>query len=300
MADTARPCSIAVLGLGPMGVAIAGATSRAGHHVTAWNRTPRTPTEHGLDASPGVVLASTPEQAAAGADVIVICVRDHRASRQLLRTVSPVVGRAVVVDVSTGTPAQTIESATEASGLGVRYVTGAVMVPTSMVGGPESLALYAGAPLDIDDLAPFFEAMAGVSDVLGEDHGVPPALDLAMLDVYFAGMYAFLHSAALAEAHGVDPARYLPYAEGIIDTLRGTIPELTTAIQQRTYDSGEARLDMCLGFLEHIVTTSDDVGLRPGIAALVRDASAAALERWPGATDWDVVAEDLRPTPSPS
>lgn len=277
-----------------MGAAIARALASSGHRVVAWNRTERSLLDHGLADVRGIDLAASPAAAVSRAHVVVICVRDHAASGELVRQIAPAVGDAVVVDVSTGTPAEAVASAADAARLGVRYVTGAVMVPTSMVGTEQCLTLYAGAPDDIRDARPIMEALGGVGDVVGHDHAVPPALDLAMLDVYFAGMYAFLHSAALAEAHGVDPARYLPYAEGIVDTLRGTLPELTVAIQQRTYDSGEARLDMCLSFLEHIVATSRESGLRPGIAALVRDETAASLQRHPAGTDWDVVAEGLR------
>ncbi|OWY63051.1 oxidoreductase, partial [cyanobacterium TDX16] len=204
-----------------------------------------------------------------------------------------VLGDAVLVNVSTGTPAEAEASAQHADRLGVRYVTGAVMVPTPMVGTDECVVLYAGDPRDLELASPVMAALGGTSDVVGEDHAVPPALDLAMLDVYFAGMYAFLHSAALADAHGIDPTRYLPYAEGIVATLGGTLPDLTDAITRRTYDGGEARLDMCLAFLEHIVRTSEQTGIDPGLAAVVRDASLSAMDRWPGSTDWDVVAEDL-------
>lgn len=293
MTTSTRPTSLAILGLGPMGAAIGRSVAQAGHDLIAWNRTERTLAEHGLAGAGRVRLAESPGQAVAGADAVVICVRDHAASRPLVSEIASAVGGAVVVNLSTGTPAEAAASAAMAAGAGVRYVTGAVMVPTSMVGSDACLVLYAGASDDVRAVMPLLGAIGGVSDVVGEDHAVPPALDLAMLDLYFAGMYAFLHSAALAEAHGIDPARYLPYAEGIVDTLRRSLPELATAIQRRTYDGGEARLDMCLSFLEHIVATSAEVGVPPGIAATVRDASATAMERWPGDTDWDVVAEDL-------
>ncbi len=295
MNNSTRPSTVAILGLGPMGVAIARCVAAAGHRVVVWNRTARPLTHYGLDTAGDVEMATSAPAAAGGADVVVICVRDHEASRDLVEQIASTAADAVVINVSTGTPVETVESAGRARALGLRYVTGAVMVPTPMVGGDQCLILYAGSADAVHMTEPLRLALGGTSDVVGEDHAVPPALDLAMLDVYFAGMYAFLHSAALASAHGIEPSRYLSYAEGIVDTLRGTLPGLTEAIQRRAYDSGEARLDMCLAFLEHIVTTSSDAGIDPGIAALVRDASAQAMSRWPGSTDWDVVAEDLLP-----
>jgi 3-hydroxyisobutyrate dehydrogenase-like beta-hydroxyacid dehydrogenase len=283
---------IAILGLGPMGAAIARSLTAAGQRVAAWNRSSRDLDDIGGD--PALLhLAASPEAAIVDARLVVVCVRDHAASRELVERIGPGIGHTVLVNLSTGTPDEAAESAARATAGGVRYVTGAVMVPTSMVGSDECTVLYAGRPSDLSEVEPLMAAMGGTSDIVGDDHGVPPALDLAMLDVYFAGLYAFLHSAALAGTHGIDPQRYLPYAENIVDTLRGSLPALGDAIERRSYDSGDARLDMCLAFLEHIVAASTEAGIDPGIAGLVRDASARAMSRWPASTDWDVVAEEL-------
>ncbi|WP_205473395.1 NAD(P)-binding domain-containing protein [Nocardioides sp. SYSU D00038] len=298
--DPQSPHTIAVLGLGAMGVAIAEAVARAGHRVRAWNRSPR-----GFEGDDGgrVEVAATVAEAVAGADVVVVCVRDHPAARELLAAVAAVPGPTgegrVVLNVSTGSPAEAVETAAQAGDLGLRYVTGAVMVPTPMVGSADCVVLYAGAAADLAVLGPLQEALGGHADATGADHAVPPALDLAMLDIYFSGMYAHLHATALAAAHGIPAARFLPYADGIVETLRGSLAGLSDAVVRRTYETGEARLDMCLAFLDHIVSASHEAGLPAGPAGLVRDASARALEAWPGSTDWDVVAEGLTPSAAP-
>ncbi|WP_037139598.1 NAD(P)-binding domain-containing protein [Rhodococcoides fascians] len=79
MTDT----TVAVLGLGPMGSAIARAISARGHRVRAWNRTAKTFPELGLEHS-AVELRDSPQEALDGADLIVLCVRDHNASRDVL------------------------------------------------------------------------------------------------------------------------------------------------------------------------------------------------------------------------
>ena len=285
------PRTIAVLGLGPMGSAIAAAAITRGHRVAAWNRTPKTLGDLGFEPNAAVTLASTPRAAVSDADLVVVCVRNHEASRLLLDQIARESKGPVVVNVSTGTPVEAVDSATHAVQLGVRYVTGAIMVPTPMVGTDDCFVIYAGASEDLAEASYFFDVMNGTSDVIGDDHAVPPALDLAMLDIYFSGMYAHLHATALARAHGIQASRFLPYAQGITDTLRASLPDLTTAIERRRYDAGEASLEMCLSFLEHIVKSSRDAGIDPAIAELVRTASARAMRRWPGNTDWDVVAE---------
>lgn len=293
MTETIELPTIAVLGLGAMGAAIARAASAKGHRVTAWNRTPRSFDELGLDPASGIELARTVRDCVAGVDLIVVCVRDHRASRAVLGQIAGTRSGSVVVNVSTGTPAEALDSAAHARELGLRYVTGAVMVPTPMVGTEECFVIYAGSSTDLAEVAPLFDALQGTSDVVGDDHAVPPALDLAMLDIFFTGMYAHMHATALAASHGVDPARFLPYARGIVSTLGASLSGVTSSVQERRYDGGEARLDMCLSFLEHIVASSREAGIDAGLAEQVRDASARASSRWSGRTDWDVVAEDF-------
>ncbi|WP_020112347.1 imine reductase family protein [Rhodococcus sp. 114MFTsu3.1] len=277
--------STAILGLGAMGEAITRAAAAKGHHLRAWNRTPRT--IDGID----VEMSATVEDSTRNADIVVVCVRNHEISRTVIDRIPATNTSGVLINFSTGTPTDTVDSAALAAARGVRYVTGAMMVPTSMVGTEHCSALYAGAEEDFTAAQPILDALGGSSDIVGNDHSTPPALDLAMLDIYFSGMYAYLHAAALAAAHGVEPAAFLPYARGIVDTLGGSLPASTTSLRHRRYDQGDARLDMCLSFLTHIVESSHQAGIDPGLAEHVRAASARALDHWPAATDWDVVAE---------
>ena len=283
--------TIAILGLGPMGAAIAAAADAQGYRVVAWNRTPRTREEIGLASASRVRVTSSPSAAVRDADLVVLCVRNHGASRNLLDQIAPAAEGRPVVNVSTGTPSDALATAAHAAHLGMRYVTGAVMVPTPMVGTDDCFVIYAGNAADLADAECLFDALQGTSDVVGDDHAVPPALDLAMLDIYFAGMYAHFHATALANAYGIEPARFLPYARGIVDTLGGSLAGLTTAVERRRYDTGEASVEMCLSFLTHIVSASRDAHIDPGLAELVRAASARAAERSPASIDWDVVAE---------
>lgn len=285
------PRRVAVLGLGAMGAALARALEAAGHDVVVWNRSPKDLAALGLRQAHG---ESDPATAVRGAEVVVVCVLDHQASRAVIEQISAAVAPGTpLVNLSTGTPDQAAESAAAAAALGLSYVTGAVMVPTPMVGTPDNLVLYAGPGAVVAAARPVLESLGGAVEVLGEDHALPPVLDLAMLDVYFAGMYAFLHSAALARAHGVEPSAYLPYATGVLSTLSASLPGLAGAYESHTYDSGEATIEMCLSFLDHIVATSEAAGVDARLPRVVRDATRAEADRRPRGIDWDVVAEGL-------
>ena len=77
MNDTNTIKTICVLGLGAMGTAIARALVADGHQVRVWNRTPKTLQDLGIDASLELDIADSPTAAVSGADLAVVCVRDH-------------------------------------------------------------------------------------------------------------------------------------------------------------------------------------------------------------------------------
>ncbi|WP_353950734.1 NAD(P)-binding domain-containing protein [Knoellia sp. S7-12] len=288
------PVNVAVLGLGPMGIALARTLLAAGQQVTVWNRSPKDLEPLGLR---GANLAEHPADAVADADTVVVCLRDHTASREVIDAMRSRLGQqTTVLNLTTGSPDEAVASANHAAAQGIAYITGAIMVPTPLIGEEDSLILYAGVEADFAAAAPTIRALGGVADLVGTDHARPPVLDMAMLDIYFAGMYAFLHSAAMARAHGIEPSSYLPYADGIVRTLGSSLSDLATSYETHDYSGGEGRLDMCLSFLRHIVTTSEGAGVDAALPRLIRDVTEMQMGRVDPGTDWNVVAEGFMRT----
>lgn len=94
----------AFLGLGVMGAPMAGHLARAGHDVTVWNRTPAKAqawrADHDGDA------ADTPQDAAAGADIVFMCLGDDPDVRAVADQVLPVMKTgAALVDHTTASAA---------------------------------------------------------------------------------------------------------------------------------------------------------------------------------------------------
>src|SRR5690606_20876586 len=70
--ETQSPLRVAFLGLGVMGFPMAGHLAKAGHEVTVYNRTPAK--AEAWVAEFGGKSASTPREAAAGAQIVFCCV----------------------------------------------------------------------------------------------------------------------------------------------------------------------------------------------------------------------------------
>jgi 3-hydroxyisobutyrate dehydrogenase-like beta-hydroxyacid dehydrogenase len=95
---------VAFVGLGVMGHPMAGHLVRAGHEVTVWNRSPMR-AESWLGDHPGAAVVATAREAAAVADIVLMCVGDDASVLAVLEGADGVLDGAsagsVVVDHTT-------------------------------------------------------------------------------------------------------------------------------------------------------------------------------------------------------
>ncbi len=283
---------VAVIGLGPMGAALARALLGAGISTTVWNRTASRTESLAVD---GAAVASSPSDAFAAADLVLMCLRDHDIARDVLGDVdaSAYAGRAVV-NLTSATPEEARASADWAAERGVTYLTGAIMVPTPMIGNPEALILYAGDHAVFARHEATLRVLAGHGDHLGENHGLAPVYDVAMLEIFFAAMTSFLHAAALVNSHGVDAKTFLPYAQQIVSILPDTINGLAGDVDRGEYPGEEDNIAMEVAFLDHIVAASQASRLDSRLPELMRDLGRRAVDSGSGAQGWSAVVEVLR------
>lgn len=152
--------SVAFLGLGTMGAAMAANLARAGHPVTAWNRTPDRARE--LDDF-GVRRAASPAEAVLSADLAVVCVSDTPDVESVLFGPGGVAEGAnpglLVIDCSTISPSATRD-------FGARLAERDVaLVDAPVSGGSEgarnaTLTIFAGGTDDdVAHARPILEAM---------------------------------------------------------------------------------------------------------------------------------------------
>src|SRR4029077_4108196 len=151
---------VAFLGLGTMGSAMAANLARAGFAVTGWNRTPGRALDLG---SLGVASAETPAAAAAGADIVVICVSDTPDVETVLFGPDGVVDGArpgtLVIDCSTIAPSGSWDFAARLAERGLR------MVDAPVSGGSEgarnaTLTIFVGGDAaDVEHARPVLTAI---------------------------------------------------------------------------------------------------------------------------------------------
>lgn len=203
---------VAFLGLGIMGRPMAANLVKAGHGVTVWNRTAGKTVE-------GARLAASPAQAAAGAEVVWLCVSDTAAVDNVLfgpEGVEDALGEGMIVaDSSTISPARTLEIAERLAEKGVAHVD--APVTGSKIGAESAQLIFiaGGEEAAIARLEPLFSAMGRAVKHMG-GHSMGQAAKLAMnlqIALIFEG---FAEGLALATKLGVEPAR-------LVDLIQSTM-----------------------------------------------------------------------------
>jgi 3-hydroxyisobutyrate dehydrogenase-like beta-hydroxyacid dehydrogenase len=285
------PTDITVIGLGAMGRAVAAAFLAAGRRTTVWNRTP---SRAGDLVAAGARHAATVADALEASPVAVVCVLDPAAVEQLLDRAGDRIGTATIINVTSSTPEHARAFAARVTAAGGRYLDGKIMVPTTVVGTEDALVLYSGDPTVFTEHVDTLRALGGKADHLGDDPGAAAIYDLAMLDIYFTGMAAFLHASALVGADGVSSTSFLPYAQLLLDVLRATFPGLAAEVDAGEHAGDEDNLEMEQAFLDHIVTASAGRGVNTSVPATPKALVDAAIRAGHGRDSFSRVIDVLR------
>ncbi|RII13849.1 3-hydroxyisobutyrate dehydrogenase [Streptomyces sp. YIM 130001] len=268
----ARPSTVTVLGLGPMGRALAAAFLDAGLDVTVWNRTPGRDREL---VERGATGADSAEAAVAASGLTVVCVVDYDAADAVLRRapVADALKGRTVVNLCADTPGRARDTAVWAAEHGVRYLDGAIMTPTTTIGTPHAVFLHSGPRELYDEHRAVLDLLGGTHTHLGTDIGRAAAYDVALLDIFWTAMSGYAHALALAKAEGVSARELAPFAQGIGAILPPLFEELATDVDDGSFSGEGNPITSAVSTMAHVVSLSEAHGID---AAVMRAAEGQA------------------------
>ncbi|MEW2252736.1 NAD(P)-binding domain-containing protein [Streptomyces sp. NPDC006975] len=257
---THDPATVTVLGLGPMGRALAGAFLAAGFATTVWNRTP------GRDAdllARGAHAAATAREAVAASALTVVCVVNYDASDAILREddVTAALKGRTVVNLSADIPARARDTAAWAERHGIRYLDGAIMTPAPSIGTPDAVFLHSGPREVYDEHRPVLAALGGTHTHLGENPSRAAVYDIALLDVFWTAMAGYAHALAVARAEGVSGRELAPFAQGIAAILPPLFEEFAGDADDGTYSGAINPITSAASTMTHVVHASEAHGI---------------------------------------
>jgi 3-hydroxyisobutyrate dehydrogenase-like beta-hydroxyacid dehydrogenase len=213
MTGTGTPTGF--IGLGLMGGPMAANVARAGFPLTVWNRTPS-------KCEPlrelGAQVATEAADVAAASDVVITMVSDDAALEDLLFGAGAVAAAlrpgAVVVDMSTTTPASMESVAATLAERGARLVDAPVFGSTEPATTGDLWAVVGAEPDDLARVRPQLDAMCGTVFPMGPV-GAGSLMKVSG-NLVVTGMIALLaESLTLGSRGGIDPRAMLEVLDAI-------------------------------------------------------------------------------------
>lgn len=281
---------VGFIGLGQMGIGMAGNLLKAGHDLRVYNRTPEKAKP--LEAD-GAQLAATPAQAADGADVVITMVADDDALESI------VLGETgLLAGQGKGTihiSASTISVALSQRLTEAHAAAGQTFVSAPVFGRPDAaatarLAIVAAGPADAVALCkPLFEAMGQRLFVIGTE---PQTANLVKLSGNFliASVIESLGEAiALVGKAGVDRHDYV---ELLTSTLFGAPVYKTYGglIAERKFKPAGFAAKLGLKDIRLALAAGEAMKVPLPVASLLRDRLLALLADGGQDLDWAAVS----------
>jgi 3-hydroxyisobutyrate dehydrogenase len=212
--------AIAFLGTGLMGAALAEAAAKRGDRVSAWNRSAAK--AKALEQF-GVRVAATVEDAVVGAERVHVMLADDVAVDAVLEAAVNSLGKALVIDHSTTSPAGTTSRAKRLEARGIGFLHAPVFMTPKMCREAGGMMLVAGPAALFARAEGALAAMTGRVEYLGERRDLAAANKLfgnamiitlcgGLADVYaMAGSLGIEARDAHALFHKFNPTGVLTY-----------------------------------------------------------------------------------------
>lgn len=258
--NTVEKTSLALLGLGAMGAALARTWLAAGHPLTVWNRTPA---RAAALAAEGASTADSAAEAVAAHTLVVVCLLDDASVEKVLAG-TDLAGKDLV-NLTTGTPAEARARADWARRRGARYLDGGIMAVPPMIGVPEAggYVFYSGSREVFARHGDTLRVPAGTAYV-GEDAGFAALHDVALLSAMYGMFAGTAHAFALIRKEDIDPTAFAPLLADWLVAMAPAVHETARRLRSGDY-TGEvvSSLAMQVAGTPTFLDTAGEQGVSP-------------------------------------
>lgn len=275
---------VTVLGLGPMGHAIAQAFVTAGHPTTTWNRSTSRPTPDGTTR-----LFDAPE-AVTASKIVVVCLLDYDAARSVLTPLADALAGRLVVNLTSGSPDAARKLASWAAAHDIAYADGAIMTPTMTIGTPAAVILHSGHSTDV------LAALGGTRTYLGPEPGRAAAFDVALLDIFWTSVAGVAHGFAMARSENITATELAPLARGVSDLLPLIIDDHSTRLEENNHAGDVSNIHSASAGMAHIIETADARGIDASVLKAAHALARQAITAGHGTDDISRLTTELERT----
>jgi 3-hydroxyisobutyrate dehydrogenase-like beta-hydroxyacid dehydrogenase len=281
---------VGFIGLGSMGLPMAGNLLKAGHDLILYNRT-RTRAE-ALE-SEGAKAAESPRGAATGVDVLFTMLADDTAVEGVMfgeqGAIAGLSRSAIHVSMSTIGHALSNRLATEHQARDQVYIAAPVFGRPDAAAAAKLWIVAAGPAEAIERCRPLLEAMGQGLEIVGEEPVKANVVKLAGNFLLASAIEAMGEAFALVRKHDVDPQRFLEIANGRL--IRSPIYEnYGNLIVQERWQPAGFKLRHGLKDVRLALAAAEAVTAPLPLASLIRDHYLSAVARGWADIDWAALA----------
>ncbi|QUQ65052.1 imine reductase family protein [Kutzneria sp. CA-103260] len=204
----------------------------------------------------------------------------------------------MVVNLTSGTPAQARARAAWAAERGIDLLAGAIMSPSPSIGTPAALVLYSGSQSLYEKWADTLATLGGTARYLGEDPGRAAAFDIALLDMFWQSVSGIVHGLALARAEGITGAELAPYGQAMTSLLPGMVAGFAAQLDKGEFPGTTSTIASAEASLDHITETTEGHGIDARALHVGLDLVRRAIDAGHGADGLARLADVLSSTGS--
>lgn len=285
--------TLTVIGLGPMGSAIATKLSQLGHDVTVWNRSPGKSEKLAETTENAVRVAESPNAAITANNLLIVSLIDNGAVHKLLDEDPAALSGRTVVNLSSDTPLAARRVAELVSSAGGTYVGGVMLTPSVIVGQPGSTMVVAGDEKKIAELEPLLTAVAPTFSRLGDDPTIVAAHDIALLDAFWTAYAGWAHAVAVGKAHGIAAADLTPRLTAIVQLAADVGARTSEDADNGTYPGVISTTSSAHSTLTHIVHAAEDSQVDSSVPAAILALLDKAVTDGRSADSPSTIVQDL-------
>jgi 3-hydroxyisobutyrate dehydrogenase-like beta-hydroxyacid dehydrogenase len=280
---------IGFIGLGNMGLGMASNLLKAGHHVTAYNRSPG---KAEALARQGATAARTVAEASTGEVVVTMLADDHAVEGVVFGDdgiVASLAPGATHVSSSTISVALSERLAAAHAEAGQRYAAAPVFGRPEAAAAAKLFVVAAGAPEVLEPLVPLFDAIGQRTFVVSEQ---PHAANLVKLSGNFllaSAIESVGEAVALVAKAGVDRQQY-------VDILTSTLfaaPAYQTyggLIARQEFEPAGFAATLGLKDVRLVLAAAEQLQVPLPVASLLRDRFLTLVATGGGHLDWSAIA----------
>jgi 3-hydroxyisobutyrate dehydrogenase-like beta-hydroxyacid dehydrogenase len=258
--ENSSSTAVAVLGLGPMGQALATAIVSSGRPTVVWNRTAG---KAARLVERGAWLAPSPAEAVRQASTVICCVMNYRALGTILDAVNDW-SKTTLVNLTSGHSSEARAMGAWAAERSVPYLDGAILTPAPTIGTSSASILYSGPRPVFDRSRPVLQTLADSTMFVGEDHGAAAGYETALLDLFATAVGGVAHAFAMATAENIDPQAFALLAKGIGSLLTEQIDRFAGQLGEGHFPATISSIASLSSTTEHIIEAADAHGIDAG------------------------------------